>query len=179
VRPRVAGGVLRRHRFERGNVPAPLPAGYRDNQSPSSVHRPPVRLCPAECHARASHGVAMMDLDLLEQELPTLASRYAELRQFFPALNQMRDGRLPIFLDGPGGTQVPQQVIDAMVRYLKTCNANHGGAFATSRESDAILAAAHVAMADLLHAPSPDEIVFGANMTSLTLHFTRAISKTL
>jgi cysteine desulfurase family protein (TIGR01976 family) len=101
------------------------------------------------------------------------------LRRQFPALQVLRDGRLPIFLDGPGGTQVPQRVIDAMVRYLTTCNANHGGAFATSRESDAILAEAHAAAANLLHAPSPDEIVFGANMTTLTLHLSRTISRTL
>jgi cysteine desulfurase family protein (TIGR01976 family) len=101
------------------------------------------------------------------------------LRQQFPALHQHRDGVLPIFLDGPGGTQVPQRVIDAMVRYLTTCNANHGGAFATSRESDQILHAAHEGVADLLNAPSPDEIVFGANMTTLTLHLSRAIGRTL
>jgi cysteine desulfurase family protein (TIGR01976 family) len=101
------------------------------------------------------------------------------LRQQFPALHQRRDGVLPVFLDGPGGTQVPQRVIDAMVRYLTTCNANHGGAFATSRESDQILHAAHEAVADLLNAPSPDEIVFGPNMTTLTLHLSRAIGRTL
>src|SRR5262245_9406728 len=83
------------------------------------------------------------------------------LRREFPALHRVVDGRPPIFLDGPGGTQVPQRVIDAMVRYLTTCNANHGGDFTTSRESDAILADAHQAAADLLNAPSADEIVFG------------------
>ena len=61
------------------------------------------------------------------------------LRRQFPALQQSRDGVTPVFLDGPGGTQVPQRVIDAIVHYLTTCNANHGGAFATSVESDAIL----------------------------------------
>src|SRR5437667_3148405 len=95
-------------------------------------------------------------------------------RRQFPALHQVRSGRTPIFLDGPGGTQVPQRVIDAMVHYLTTCNANHGGVFATSRESDRILASAHAAMADLLNAPSADEIVFGANMTTLTFHLSRA-----
>ena len=54
------------------------------------------------------------------------------LRQQFPALQRPRDGRIPIFLDGPGGTQVPQRVIDAMVHYLTNCNANHGGRFATA-----------------------------------------------
>src|SRR5579871_2971945 len=86
------------------------------------------------------------------------------LRQQFPALHCRRGGRIPIFLDGPGGTQVPQRVIDAMVHYLTTCNANQGGVFTTSRESDAILEKAHQAAADLLNAPSADEIVFGANI---------------
>jgi cysteine desulfurase family protein (TIGR01976 family) len=100
-------------------------------------------------------------------------------RQQFPALHVRRDGRAPIFLDGPGGTQVPRRVIDAMVSYLSTCNANHGGLFATSRESDAILHGAHEAVADLLNAPSPDEVVFGANMTSLTFQLSRALARTL
>lgn len=101
------------------------------------------------------------------------------LRQQFPALQRTIDGRTPIFLDGPGGTQVPQRVIDAEVHYLSTCNANHGGAFATSRESDRILREAHQAVADFLNARSPHEIVFGANMTTLTLHFSRALGRTL
>lgn len=101
------------------------------------------------------------------------------LRQQFPALNQLRNGSLPIFLDGPGGTQVPQGVIDALVSYLSTCNANAGGLFATSVESDRILSSAHAAVADLINAPAPDEIVFGANMTTLTFHLSRAIATTL
>src|SRR5262245_47735848 len=100
------------------------------------------------------------------------------LRQQFPALHRQRSGQTPVFLDGPGGTQVPQGVIDAMVHYLTTCNANTHGAFATSRESDAILRAAHEAMADLLNAPSPDEIVFGPNMTTLALHLSRSLART-
>jgi cysteine desulfurase family protein (TIGR01976 family) len=97
-------------------------------------------------------------------------------RQQFPGLLQRPSA---VFLDGPAGTQVPQRVIDAMVHYLTHCNANHGGVFATSRESDQILHNAHQAMADLLNAPSPDEIVFGNNTTSLTFHFTRSVAKTL
>jgi cysteine desulfurase family protein (TIGR01976 family) len=97
------------------------------------------------------------------------------LRRQFPAL-QSRGGVTPVFLDGPGGTQVPQRVIDAMVGYLTTCNANHGGPFATSVESDAILRGAHEAVADLLNAGA-DEIAFGQNMTSLTFHVSRSIAK--
>jgi cysteine desulfurase family protein (TIGR01976 family) len=100
----------------------------------------------------------------------------AYCRDQFPALRE-RPGAT--FLDGPGGTQVPRCVIDAITQYLTRCNANHGGVFATTRESDAILHGAHKAVADLLNAPSPDEIVFGANMTTLTFHFTRAVAQTL
>ena len=100
-------------------------------------------------------------------------------RRQFPALQRRVGGAVPIFLDGPGGTQVPQSVIEATVRYLSTCNANHGGVFTTSRESDAILHEAHQAAADLLNAPSPDEIIFGANMTSLTFHLSRAFGRML
>jgi cysteine desulfurase family protein (TIGR01976 family) len=98
----------------------------------------------------------------------------ASLRRQFPALGRAGD---TIFLDGPGGTQVPQRVIDAVVHYLTSCNANHGGLFATSRDSDEILHQAHLAVADLLNAPSPDELVFGANMTTLTLHLSRALAR--
>ncbi|HEV8060980.1 MAG TPA: cysteine desulfurase-like protein [Gemmataceae bacterium] len=100
----------------------------------------------------------------------------AAIRRQFPALNQIRKGRKAIFLDGPGGTQTPQVVIDAMVHYLQTCNANHGGVFATSHESDRILELAHQSMADFLNAPSANEIVFGANMTTLTFHLSRALA---
>jgi cysteine desulfurase family protein (TIGR01976 family) len=100
----------------------------------------------------------------------------AYCRQQFPGLLQRPTA---VFLDGPAGTQVPQRVIDAMVHYLTHCNANHGGVFATSRESDQVLHNAHQAMADLLNAPSPDEIVFGNNTTSLAFHFTRSVAKTL
>ncbi|MGQ9491836.1 MAG: cysteine desulfurase-like protein, partial [Anaerolineae bacterium] len=101
------------------------------------------------------------------------------LRSRFPALALTDAGRPAVFFDGPGGTQVPQRVIDAMRDYLVRCNANHGGAFRTSRESDTVLAAAHEAMADLLNARSAQEIVFGANMTTLTFAFSRAIGRKL
>jgi cysteine desulfurase family protein (TIGR01976 family) len=104
---------------------------------------------------------------------------FAALRGQFPGLSQMRDGRVPVFLDGPAGTQVPQRVIDAVVCYYTRCNANVGGVFATGIESDAVLAASHAAMADFLNAPSPNEIIFGNNMTSLTFALSRSIAKTL
>jgi cysteine desulfurase family protein (TIGR01976 family) len=101
------------------------------------------------------------------------------IRRQFPALQRQVNGRTPIYLDGPGGTQVPRRVIDAIAHYLSTCNANHGGVFTTSVESDAILRDAHQSVADLVNAPSPHEIVFGQNMTSLTFHVSRSIGRTL
>src|SRR5262245_51803361 len=101
-----------------------------------------------------------------------------QLRSQFPALQRTDEGKQPIFLDGPGGTQVSQRVIDAMVHYLSTCNANHGGLFATSQESDAILHSAHQAAANLVNSQSPEQIVFGQNMTSLTFHLSRSLART-
>jgi cysteine desulfurase family protein (TIGR01976 family) len=98
------------------------------------------------------------------------------VRKKFPSLKQTQDGRQVVFFDNPGGTQVPQTVVDAMSRYLLHDNANHGGAYATSRRSDAMIDEAHQAMADMLGAASPDEIVFGPNMTSLTFTLSRAIA---
>jgi cysteine desulfurase family protein (TIGR01976 family) len=100
------------------------------------------------------------------------------VRRQFPALSRQVNGTTPVFLDGPGGTWVPQSVIDAMVRYLTTCNANHGGLFYTSRQSDAILHDAHQALADFVNADTADEIVFGQNMTTLTFHVSRSLAKT-
>ncbi len=99
------------------------------------------------------------------------------LRREFPALENVAGTEQPIFLDGPGGTQVPKRVIEAMVRYLTHSNANHGGTFQTSRESDRIIEDARESIADLINAPSADEIVFGANMTTLTFHLSRAIGE--
>jgi cysteine desulfurase family protein (TIGR01976 family) len=101
------------------------------------------------------------------------------LRAEFPALAREQDGRPLVFLDGPGGTQVPQRVIDAVVGYYRDTNANSGGAFATSELNDAMAAEAHAAVADFLGAGSPDEVKFGANMTTLTMHIGRSIGATL
>lgn len=101
------------------------------------------------------------------------------LRARFPALAQEQGGRPLVYLDGPGGTQVPRSVVDAMSDYLTTMNANEGGSFVTSRRSDEMSAEAHAAAADLLGATSPDEIVFGANMTTITFHLSRSIGATL
>ena len=101
------------------------------------------------------------------------------VRARFPALRREQDGRAVAFFDGPGGSQVPGTVITAVADYLCDTNANVGGAFVTSRASDAIVAEAHVAVADLLGAASPDEVKFGPNMTTLTLGLSRAVGATL
>lgn len=102
------------------------------------------------------------------------------IRAQFPALNQPVNGdTLPVFFDNPGGTQVPYQVIDAVAHYYKHMNANSGGAFATSRDNDAMVYEARVRVADFLHAYRPEEIIFGANMTTLNFNLSRAIARTL
>jgi cysteine desulfurase family protein (TIGR01976 family) len=100
-------------------------------------------------------------------------------RRYFPSLALDVNGKQAIYFDNPGGTQVAQQVIDAMVSYLREANANTHGAFHTSKRTDEVIAAARSAMADFLHAASSYEIVFGPNMTTLTFAFSRAIGKTL
>ena len=108
-----------------------------------------------------------------------ISANLLRIRAQFPALTR-KHGDLPYsYLDGPGGTQVPRQAIDAIAAYLGRSNANHEGAFATSEESDAILAEAHTAAADFLGARSADEVVFGQNMTTLTFSVSRAIGRTL
>ena len=103
----------------------------------------------------------------------------APLRSQFPALAARQDGRPVVFLDGPGGTQVPQRVIDAVAAYYRESNANTHGAFATSIRSDAILEEAHAAVADLLGAASPAELKLGQNMTSLAFALSRSIARVL
>lgn len=101
------------------------------------------------------------------------------VRQQFPSLYLALNGQERIFLDNPAGTQVPQRVIDAVTDYYLTKNANQGGLFATSIANDAMVYEARELMADLLNAPSPDDIVFGANMTTLNFALSRAIAQTL
>ncbi|MGO8813323.1 MAG: cysteine desulfurase-like protein [Terriglobia bacterium] len=100
------------------------------------------------------------------------------VRSQFPALAMKVNGHSAAFFDGPGGTQVPERVIRAIGEYLAASNANTHGAFATSRRSDEVIAAAHAAMAAMLGC-DPDEIVFGPNMTSLTFALSRAIGRDL
>ncbi len=100
------------------------------------------------------------------------------LRAQFPALQQQVAGATAVYLDGPGGTQSPQQVIDSISQALTLGISNHGGPFLTSARSDAITNEARAAIADLYNARNPEEIVFGQNMTSLTFAISRAIART-
>jgi cysteine desulfurase family protein (TIGR01976 family) len=96
------------------------------------------------------------------------------VRKQFPALE-----RPVVFLDNPAGTQISSQSLERINRYLIDCNANHEGMFETSRKSDEILHEAHAAMADFLNAARPEEIIFGNNMTTLTLHISRSLARPL
>ena len=110
---------------------------------------------------------------------PTVRNLDVEwVRQQFPALRQTVNGQPAVFFDAPGGTQVPQPVIDAISEYLSKWNANLGGAFLTSQRTELIVEQAHQAMADFFNC-SPDEVVFGANMTTLTFALSRAIGRDL
>lgn len=96
------------------------------------------------------------------------------IRSQFPAL-----AREAVFFDNPAGTQVARQVLDRVQRYLIDTNANQGGNFASSHASDAVLFDSRSAFADLYHARRPEEIVFGANMTTLAFHFSRSLAHLL
>ena len=99
-------------------------------------------------------------------------------RRQFPALGRTLDGKPVVYFDGPAGSQVPRRVGDAVADYLLRINANHEGLFATSRESDALLHAAHQGLADFVGTDDPDTVVFGPNMTSLTFALSRALGRT-
>jgi cysteine desulfurase family protein (TIGR01976 family) len=115
-------------------------------------------------------------MSTIETTAPAFDVTY--VRSQFPSLSQTVNGYPVAFLDGPGGTQVPQRVIDAISAYLSHDNANTGGAYSTSRHTDAMIARARGAMADFLHCGA-DEVVFGPNMTSLTFAISRAIGREL
>ena len=101
-----------------------------------------------------------------------------EIRAQFPALQRLHNGHSVAYFDGPGGTQVPRCVGDAMLDYLYHHNANTEWAYPTSAETDEAIAESRQALADFLNA-SPDEIAFGANMTTLTMHLSRALGRML
>ena len=106
------------------------------------------------------------------------ASDLARIRSRFRALAREIDGRPAVFVDAPGGSQVPEPVIEAMAGYLRRSNANAHGAFATSQETDDVIAEAHRAAADLLNADT-DEVVFGPNATTLLFAISRSVARML
>jgi len=99
------------------------------------------------------------------------------IRRQFPALGLRVDGDPVVYLDNPAGTQVPQQVIDRTAEYWRSMNANHGGVFITSQRSDAMVDRTRYAAAAFLNASSPEEVIFGANMTTLTFAVSRAMAR--
>lgn len=109
-----------------------------------------------------SQGAAGLDVDAV--------------RERFPALERVHNGHPVAYFDGPGGTQVPRVVVEAMVDYLYRHNANTHWSYPTSAETDALIAAARAAVADFVNA-SPDEVAFGNNMTTITFHLARALGR--
>ncbi|HYE73405.1 MAG TPA: cysteine desulfurase-like protein [Blastocatellia bacterium] len=100
----------------------------------------------------------------------------AEIRSHFPALERIHNGYPVAYFDGPGGTQVPREVVDAVTDYLLHHNSNTHWSYPTSRETDQIIADSRAALANFLNA-EPNEIVFGANMTTLAFHLARALGR--
>ena len=100
----------------------------------------------------------------------------AAARRQFPALDRVHNGYPVAYFDGPGGTQVPRTVGDAMTQYLFHHNANTHWVYPTSEETDALIAESRKTVATFLNA-EPDEVAFGANMTTLTFHLARALAR--
>src|SRR5438309_10271375 len=119
-----------------------------------------------------------MSVALKQTAAPSAATMMSieEIRRCFPALARSHNGHSVAYFDGPGGTQVPRTVVEAMNDYLYQHNANTHWAYPSSEETDAIIDSARSVLADFLNA-SPTEIVFGANMTTLTFHLARALGR--
>ncbi len=117
-------------------------------------------------------------LDMSETAVlsPTMIASAADIRKCFPALERRHNGYPVAYFDGPGGTQVPRTVVEAMNEYLYCHNANTHWAYPTSEETDAIIDSARCVLADFLNASS-NEIAFGANMTTLTFNLSRALGR--
>ncbi|MGB7070112.1 MAG: cysteine desulfurase-like protein [Pyrinomonadaceae bacterium] len=105
-----------------------------------------------------------------------LINKIQDIRAEFPALERTHNGQSVAYFDGPGGTQVPRSVVEAMSDYLYNHNANTHWGYPTSDETDALIEEARAAFADFMNA-SPDEIVFGQNMSSLTFHLAHALGR--
>ena len=115
---------------------------------------------------------------LTQHEIISKRFDIAWVREQFPSLQLKVNGQQAAFLDGPAGTQVPRQVIDAVHKYFLEANANTYGSFLTSRRTNEMISASRAAMADLFNC-SPEEVIFGQNMTTITLSLARAIGRDL
>src|SRR3954453_15757307 len=112
---------------------------------------------------------------MMTQKSPSVSvASTDQIRSHFPALARRHNGQPVAYLDGPGGTQVPRRVVEAMTDYLFPHHPNAPWAFPPSHETDEAIAGARQALADFLNA-LPQEIAFGSNMTSLTFHLARAL----
>src|SRR5438552_4497139 len=138
-----------------------------------SSRRAPTNRAPNFFYYRTSMSVA-----LKQTAAPSAATMMSieEIRRCFPALARTHNGYPVAYFDGPGGTQVPRTVVEAMNDYLYRHNANTHWAYPTSEETDAIIDSARSVLADFLNA-RPSEIVFGANMTTLTFYLARALGR--
>src|SRR5438552_4351952 len=138
-----------------------------------SSRRAPTNRAPNFFYYRTSMSVA-----LKQTAAPSAATMMSieEIRRCFPALARTHNGYPVAYFDGPGGTQVPRTVVEAMNDYLYRHNANTHWAYPTSEETDAIIDSARSVLAEFLNA-GPTEIVFGANMTTLTFHLARALGR--
>ena len=105
------------------------------------------------------------------------AALVEEIRSHFPALKRVHEGQRVAYFDGPGGTQVPRAVVEAMADYLYKHNANTHWSYPTSAETDELLERSRESLADFLNA-SPNEIAFGANATTLAFHVSRTLGRT-
>jgi len=117
----------------------------------------------------------MTQMSTTTSQIQTRAASLSEIRKQFPALERVHNGYPVAYFDGPGGTQVPRYVVEQMSDYLYHHNANTHWAYPTSAETDAALEHAREVFAEFLNA-SASEIAFGANMTTLTFHLSRALS---
>ncbi len=126
--------------------------------------------------AREARSISIaMPTEIIATEAGSVTST-ANIRKHFPALQRIHNGFPVAYFDGPGGTQVPRSVVEAMNDYLYHHNANTHWAYPSSEETDAIIESARHTLADFLNA-APNEIAFGANMTTLTFHLARALGR--
>src|ERR1044071_8979090 len=140
---------------------------------------------PTCLHRRPSHTLVFLRLPeivcmeiMKEAKDITGVAAVEAIRAHFPALERRHNGHPVAYFDGPGGTQVPRPVVEAMADYLYHQNANTHWAYPTSPETDAMLLAAREALADFVGAPGgAEEIAFGANMTTLTFHLARSVAR--